>query len=434
MASLTIRNGRLIDPAGGIDTLTDLVIERGKVAKIGKVARPTGRVFDASGCIVCPGLIDPHVHLREPGQEDKETIATGTAAAVNGGFTTVVCMPNTQPALDDDGRIDFVYWQADRHGACNVYPAGAITKGRAGTELAEIALMARAGAVMFTDDGDAIASASMMSRALAYVKMTGRVLAQHCEEPTLIEGGAMNAGALATRLGLTGRPAVAEELIIQRDIMLNRGVGCRYHVQHLSTEGGVELIRHARQAGQPVTTEVAPHHLLLSEDACAGYDSNAKMNPPLRSRRDIDALLAGVADGTISVLGTDHAPHTREEKELEFSASPSGIISLDCALALYVKALVETGTIDWPRLIAMMTIEPARLCQLDNKGTLAEGADADLTVIDPHETWTIQVDQFASKSRNCPYDGWSVTARPIATLVAGQFKLARDKSRLSSSG
>jgi dihydroorotase len=431
MATLTIRNGRVIDPANGVDQTTDITLERGKVTKVGKVSKPTGKVFDASGCIVSPGLIDPHVHLREPGQEDKETIATGTASAVNGGFTTVVCMANTAPAIDDDGRIDFIYWQAGRHANCNVYPTGAVTKGRAGEELAEIALMADAGAVAFTDDGDAIASASMMAKALTYVKMTGRCIMQHCEEPTLISDGAMNAGPLATRLGLAGRPAVAEDLIIQRDIMLNAKIGCAYHVQHMSTEGSVDLVRRARKSGQPITAEVTPHHLLLTEDACASYDPNYKMNPPLRTKRDIKALLKGVKDGTITVLGTDHAPHTREDKELEFAASPSGIIGLDCALPLYIKALIETDTIDWPTLIAMMTINPAALCLLDEqgKGSLGVGADADVTIIDPNERWEIDVSKFKSKSRNCPFDGWPVTGRAIATIVGGKFKLNRDKSR-----
>ena len=420
----------MIDPANGVDQVTDVTLERGRVAKVGRASKPTGKVFDASGCIVTPGLIDPHVHLREPGQEEKETIESGTAAAVHGGFTTVVCMPNTDPALDDDGRIDFIHWQAQRHAACWVFAAGAVTKARKGEELAEIGLMSKAGAVMFTDDGDAIASAAMMTRALQYVKMTGKVLAQHCEEPTLIGGGAMNAGSLATRLGLAGRPAVAEELIIQRDVMLNAAVGCRYHVQHMSTAGGVEIVRRAQKAGQPVTAEVAPHHLLLTEDACAGYDPNYKMNPPLRTRADINALLKGVRDGVITLLGTDHAPHTREEKELEFSAAPSGIIGLDCALPLYVKALIETGTIDWPRMVAMMTVNPADLCGLTSKGRLTAGADADVTIIDPKAEWTIEVDRFRSRSRNSPYDGWNVTGRAIATIVDGQFKLNRDKARM----
>lgn len=430
--TLTICNGRVIDPAVGLDETADVLLENGKVVKVGNISRPDGPWIDAAGCLVCPGLIDPQVHFREPGQEDKETIATGAAAAIAGGFTSVVCMANTNPTIDEDALIDFVYTQSTRTGLCNVFPAGAVTKGRKGEELAEIGLMAKAGAVAFTDDGDAIPTAAMMAKALSYVKMTGRVLMQHCEDPSMVKNGVMNAGATAMRLGLAGRPAVAEELIIQRDITLNHRIGCRYHVQHLSTEGGVDIIRHARKQGQPVTTEVAAHHLLLTEENCSDYDTNYKMNPPLRTRRDIEALLEGVRDGTITMLATDHAPHTREEKELEFAAAPAGILGLDCTLSLYAKALIETETIDWPAMIAMMTCNPAALCNLVDKGTLDPGqnADADVTIIDPNHAWTIDVNAFASKARNCPFHGWNVTGRAIATIVNGKVKLCLDPDRL----
>lgn len=436
MSTLTIRGGRVIDPANQIDEVTDLVLDAGKVARLGKVTKPTGRVINAAGCIVSPGLIDIHVHFREPGQEEKETIATGAAAAVNGGFTSVCCMPNTKPALDDDSRVEFVYRQAQRAHLANVYPVGAITKGREGKELAEIALMAASGAVGFTDDGVGVASAAVMNKALTYIAMTGKVLMQHCEDPEL-GGGVMNAGSLATRLGLPGWPRVAEEAMIQRDILLNlsQNIGCRYHVQHLSSGGSVEMIRRARHDlfGQAhVTAEASPHHLLLTEDSCATYDPNFKMNPPLRTRRDIEAILAGIKDGTITILATDHAPHTREEKELEFSAAPFGILGLECALPLYIRSLIESGTIDWPQMLAMMTVNPARLCPLPGKGTLAIGADADVTIIDPKDQWTVDVNDFKSKSRNCPFDGWKVTGRAIATIVGGEIKLLRDKSRMKS--
>jgi len=429
MPTLTIRRGRVIDPANQIDEVTDLVLEGGKVKKLGKVSKPEGAVIDASGCIVTPGLIDIHVHFREPGQEEKETIATGAAAAVAGGFTSVCCMPNTKPALDDDGRIDFVLDQARRAGLANVYPVGAITKKREGKELAEIALMAASGAVGFTDDGVGVASAGVMNKALQYIAMTGKVLMQHCEDPEL-GGGAMNAGTLATRLGLSGWPRVAEELMIQRDILLNlsQNIGCRYHVQHLSSGGSVELVRRARADlfGQAhVTAEASPHHLLLTEESCSTYDTNYKMNPPLRTKRDVEAILAGVKDGTITVLATDHAPHTQEEKELEFAAAPYGIIGLECALPLYIRALIESGTIDWPTMIAMMTINPARLCPLPGKGSLSPGMDADVTVIDPKLEWTVDVSQFRSKSRNCPFHGWKVQGAAVATIVGGAVKYRR---------
>ena len=453
MPRLTIIRGRVIDPSQQLDQITDVVLEDGKVASIGKVARPSDTVgdavIDASGCIVCPGLIDVHVHFREPGQEEKETIATGAASAINGGFTSVCCMPNTKPAIDDDGRVEFVYRQAQRANLANVYPVGAITKGREGKELAEIGLMAHArsggagGAVAFSDDGVAVASAGVMAKALAYIAMTGKPLMQHCEDPQL-GGGAMNAGALATRLGLAGWPRVAEELIIQRDILLCRHQGFtpRYHVQHISSGGSVELVRRARHdvaagavggaGAETITAEVSPHHLLLTEDSCATYDTNYKMNPPLRGKRDIEAMLEGVRDGTITVLATDHAPHTAEEKELEFAAAPYGIIGLDCALPLYARALIDAGVIDWPRMIAMMTINGAALCNLAGKGSLKAGCDADVTIIDPKLAWRIDAGDFASRSRNCPFHGWDVTGRAIATIVGGSIKLLRDRHRLTA--
>ncbi len=440
MPRLTIINGRVIDPANQLDEPADVVLDDGRVLEVtqlGKAAREPGpghTVVDAAGCIVAPGLIDPHVHFREPGQEDKETIASGAAAAVAGGFTSVCCMPNTVPALDDEGRIDFVYRQAQRAGLANVFPVGAVTKGRAGEELAEIALMARNGAVGFSDDGTAVARADVCAKALSYIAMTGKVFMQHCEDPKL-GGGAMNAGPIATRLGLSGWPRVAEELIIQRDILLNRhqNFTCRYHVQHLSSGGSVELVRQARAdlfGRAAITAEASPHHLLLTDEACVGYDTNHKMNPPLRERRDIEALLEGIADGTITVLATDHAPHTAEEKELEFAAAPYGIIGLECALPLYARALIETGTIDWPTMLAMLTVNPAKLCGLEGKGTLGVGGEADVTIIDPAEAWTIDVHQFKSKARNCPFHGWRVQGRAAVTIVGGEIKHVTDAGRV----
>ncbi|NBC10935.1 MAG: amidohydrolase family protein [Planctomycetes bacterium] len=426
---LIITQGRVIDPRSGRDETADVVLAHGKVQKIGKAtdADRTGgaQTIDAAGRIVCPGLIDPQVHFREPGQEDKETIETGAASAVAGGFTSVVCMANTRPAIDSAALVEYVYTEARKAGLANVFPVGAVTKGRQGEELAEIGLMNKAGAVAFTDDGDCIGSAAVMAKALAYVKMTGKVLMQHGEEPSLVGKGAMNAGALCTRLGLPGRPAVAEELAILRDVTLNRSIGCRYHVQHLSTGAGLDVIRHAQQQGQPVTTEVAPHHLLLTEEACAGYDTNYKMNPPLRTGRDIEALIDGVRDGNITILATDHAPHTPEEKALEFAEAPAGILGLDCALALYAKALLfDHDACDWPKLLGMMTHAPATLCNLQGKGELLPGADADMTIIDPEMDWTIDVDTFASKARNCPFHGWQVKARATHTIVGGALKWA----------
>lgn len=439
MSEILIKNGRVIDVANNIDQVTDVLLADGKVQRIGTSTKPQAAgeqtVIDASGCIVSPGLLDIHVHFREPGQEEKETIATGAASAVFGGFTTVCCMPNTRPALDDDGRVEFVFHQSRRANLANVYPVGAITKGREGKELAEIGLMSKAGAVGFTDDGVAVGSAAVMNKAMQYIAMTGKVIMQHCEDHEL-GGGVMNAGALATKLGLAGWPRVAEELIIQRDILLNmsQNIGVRYHVQHLSSGGSVELIRQARKNlfGQTyITAEASPHHLLLTEESCSTYDTNFKMNPPLRAKRDVDAIIEGVRDGTITVLATDHAPHTLEEKELEFAAAPFGIIGLDCALPLYAKALIESEAIDWPHMLAMMTINSARLVGLNaSKGHLGFGADADVTIIDPNHAWTVDVKEFQSKSRNCPFDGWKVKGRALTTIVGGQVKMNLDAGRM----
>lgn len=428
---LLIVNGTVLDPARQFEGPADVLIRDGRIAEVGPNLRAKAGTetptLDAKGCYVTPGLIDIHVHFREPGQEAKETIATGSAAAVAGGFTTVCCMPNTQPALDDATQIEFVYTQAARANLCTVLPVGAITKGRKGQELAEMALMHEAGAIGFSDDGVGVGSAAVMLKALQYVKMFDGIITQHCEEPTL-SGGPMNAGLNAAKLGLGGLPAAAEELMIARDILLNRRIGARYHVQHISTAGAVELVRQAKRDGQSVTAEVAPHHLLLTDDACAtlngGYDTNTKMNPPLRTAADVEACVRGVIDGTIDCLATDHAPHTQEEKELEFDKAPFGIVGLETALPLYAKALVEPGHISWLKLIHLMTAAPARIMDLQRKrpgaGTLAPGAMADVTVFDPKAPWTIDVTQFAGKSRNTPFAGWNVKGKVKATIVGGR--------------
>lgn len=441
MGSLLIVGGRVIDPATGLDRVADVVISGGRVAAIGPGVSRSGadRVVSAKGMIVAPGLIDPHVHLREPGGEHKETLESGARAAAAGGFTAVCCMPNTTPALDSPEMVRFVYERARNSKAsqapgtessgscpgvgCRVFPVGAATKGRRGEELAEIGLMAREGAVGFSDDGDCIASAGVMARVLAAVKETGLAFMQHCQEPTLTRGSSMHAGEVAVRLGLTGWPRVAEELIIERDVRLNRGVGCRYHVQHISSGESVEIVRRARaeKGGEVVTAEASPHHLLLTHEACEGYNTGAKMNPPLREGRDVKALREGVADGTITVLATDHAPHTADEKALPFEEAPFGIVGLETALALYAEALVTTGLIGWPRLIALMTVEPARLCNLDRMGLgrLEVGGPGDVTVIDPEMAWTIGEGDLAGKCRNTPFIGRRVRGRAVATVVGG---------------
>jgi dihydroorotase len=425
-ALLLLSRGRIIDPAQGIDREGDVLVADGRVARVapgGTIDVPQGTErIDCGGRIVAPGLIDPHVHLREPGGESKETIRTGTASAVAGGFTTVCCMPNTNPPIDTTTTVRFVQQAAREAASARVFVVAAATVGRKGEQLGPMATMARAGAVGFSDDGEGIANPAVMRRVLEVCASLGKPFMQHCQDPQLSEGGTMNEGPVATRLGLPPWPREAEEIMLERDVRLVRGPRARYHAQHLSSGGSAEIIRRARAEGLPVSGEVSPHHLLLTDDACEGYNTLAKMNPPLRTRRDIDELKRAVADGTIDVLATDHAPHTVAEKARDFASAPFGIIGLDCALPLYAKALIDDGVIGWPRMIDLMTRMPATLCGLleHGLGTLREGASGDVTVIDPKLEWTIDVSSFASKSRNCPFNGWRVKGRAVTTIVGGR--------------
>lgn len=415
-----IKNGRVIDPSRGFDQVSDIFISRGRIAERAPKV-DSAHVIDARGLIVAPGLIDMHVHLREPGQEDKETIETGTAAAAVGGFTAVACMPNTSPPLDSDSEIEFVLRQAARVAHSRVYPIGALTKGRAGVELAEIGLMVRAGAVAFSDDGDGIADTAVCLRAMQYLGMFDKLFIQHCEDKSLAARGAMHAGPTATRLGLPGISGLAEEIMVRRDAVLARQTGIRYHVAHISTAGAIDAVRQARQAGVRVTAEVCPHHLLLTDEACVSYDPNFKMNPPLRSPADVRACIEGVRDGVIDCLVTDHAPHSRQDKEAGFAAAPFGIIGLETALPLFIEALVTPGVIGWPRLIEMMSTRPAQLLGVPG-GTLQPGEPADVTLIDPDRRWTIDVNQMRSRSRNTPFHGRAVQGCAVMTMVDGQVR------------
>jgi dihydroorotase len=428
MATTLLRGGRVLCAASGIDATADVLLADGRVAAVstrrGELQAKGAEAIDCEGRLVVPGLVDPHVHLREPGGEHKETIASGAAAAIAGGFTSVCCMPNTSPCLDSAPLVEFVRMRAREAALARVFVAGAATVGRKGEALAPMAAMRQAGAVAFTDDGDGIAVPQMMLRVLQMAKAVGCPFMQHCQEHSLTQGAAMNSGPLQARLGLGGWPAIAEELMLERDVMLNRAVGARYHAQHLSAAGSAEIIRRARAAGQPVSGEASPHHLLLTDEACAGYNTMAKMNPPLRTAADVQALRAAVADGTIDVLATDHAPHSDAEKAQDFAAAPFGIIGLEHALPLYREALVDSGAIGWPRLVELMTLRPAMLLGLDamGLGTLRPGAPADVTVIDPDATWTVDPAAGASRSHNTPFAGRKLRGRAVAVFVDGERK------------
>jgi dihydroorotase len=428
MNTLRITNGRVIDPSQGLDQITDLWIRGETIFGIGP--RPelqANLTLDAGGKIVCPGLIDMHVHLREPGREEDETIATGTASALAGGITSVACMPNTEPALDSQAAAEFVYLQAARAANANVFPVGAITKGRQGEELAEIGGLVEGGAVAFTDDGSPVVSAEIMRRALEYCRMFDKAILSHAEDLELTRGGVMNEGFESMRLGLRGMPAAAEEVMVHRDIAMAELTGGRLHILHVSTAGSVDLIRRARQRGLRVSGEACPHHFALTDTCLQTFDSNYKMAPPLRTEVDVQALIAGLKDGTLEVIASDHAPHAPEKKMRELDAAPNGIIGTETLLPICILCLVEPGYLTWPQLLEKLTINPARVLGID-RGTLSPGAVADVTIIDPTVEWTIDPSKFRSKSRNCPFGGWKVRGRAHTVLVGGEVRFERHES------
>jgi dihydroorotase len=422
MTTLCLRQGRVIDSDQALDTITDLWIQDGRVLGLGPQPGVTAdHTLDAQGRIVCPGLIDMHVHLREPGREEDETVATGTAAALAGGVASVACMPNTEPALDSPETISFVLERAAAARQANVFPTAAVTRGRAGREPVDFAALVRAGAVAFTDDGSPVHDAAIMRRALEECARLGKAVLVHAEIPELARGGVMAEGAVSRRLGVKGIPGAAEDVMVYRDIALAEITGGRVHILHVSTAESVALLRRGQERGLPVSGEACPHHFLLTDECLEGRDPNFKMAPPLRTRADVQAIIEGLKDGTLGVIATDHAPHAPAKKARGLEAAPNGIIGLETLLPLCVVTLVEPGHLTWPQLIAKLTINPARVLGID-RGTLRPGAVADVTVIDPSAEWTIDPDRFRSRSRNCPFGGWKVRGRAVATLVAGEVR------------
>jgi dihydroorotase len=418
--SLLIKNGRVVDPANSTDAVQDVFIGGGRIERVGRelpVADGTA-VLDATGKIVCPGFIDIHVHLREPGFEYKETVASGTRAAAAGGFTAVCCMANTHPVNDNRSITDYIRAKAAVEGVVRVYPIGAVTRGLGGEELAELAELAEAGCVAFSDDGKCVMNAALYRRAMEYTLPFGAPVISHAEDHQLSRGTSMNEGVVSTELGVAGAPAAAEDIMVARDILLAELTGAHVHIAHLSTAGAVRLVRDAKARGVRVTAEVTPHHLVLTEDAVRTFDANAKMNPPLRSKRDTEALLEALVDGTIDCIATDHAPHAGSEKEGEFDRAAFGIVGLETAVGLMLDRLVKPGALPLATLISRLSRDPARLLGLPG-GHLAPGAPADVTILDPAAEWTVDPARFQSKSRNTPFGGWPVTGRPWKTIVGG---------------
>ncbi len=421
MSVLLLRNGRVIDPANKVDAVQDLLVEGGVITQVGSgLETPEGtEVVDATGKVVCPGFIDIHVHLREPGHEYKETVATGTRAAAAGGFTAVCSMANTEPVNDNGSITEYILDRARAEGRVHVYPIGAVSRGLRGEELSELAELAEAGCVAFSDDGRCVMNAALYRRAMEYTLPFGTPLISHAEDQTLSMGTAMNEGVVSTELGLPGVPAAAEDVMVARDIILAELTGAHVHIAHLSTAGAVRLVREAKSRGIRVSAEVTPHHLVLTDEAVRSFDANTKMNPPLRSKRDVEALVEALADGTIDCIATDHAPHAVSEKEGEYDRAASGVVGLETAVAVLLDRLVRPGLLPLGTLIARLSSDPARLLNLPG-GSLAPGARADLTILDLERELTVDPRQFQSKSRNTAFAGWRLHGGPWMTIVNGR--------------
>jgi dihydroorotase len=421
MNRLIIRNGRVVDPANQVDRTADLAIEDGVIREIAQDLNTTdAEVFDASGLIVAPGFIDMHVHLREPGFEYSETIETGSRAAAAGGFTSICCMPNTQPVNDSPTVTHYILERARQKAPVNVFPIGAITKGSAGEELASIASMQKAGIVAISDDGRPVMNARVMRRAMELASSLNLPLIEHCEDLNLSAGGDMHEGLQSTRLGLRGIPRASEDVMVARDILLAEMTGVRFHVAHISSKNAVEMVAYAKSRGLAVTAEATPHHFVLADSDMPPYDGNYKMKPPLRDSCDVQAVIAGLANGTIDAIATDHAPHPGDEKMQEFERCPFGILGLETAIGLSLRSLYHSGKVSLSHFISMFTVNPARILSM-GRGTLTPGAPADVTVFSLDQEWTYDVNRSASKSRNSPFHGHTFKGGPIATIVGGQI-------------
>lgn len=422
MTTLLLRSGRVIDPARKVDAVTDVLIRDGRIANLGDFHGAADDVLDCTRLIVCPGLIDTHVAMRDPGFEEDETTATATAAALAGGFTSIAALPDTQPAVDNRAAAEYVVLQAARAGNCRVYPLGAVTRNHEGEELADLGQLADGGAVAFTDAKHPIASAEILRRALEYARMFRRPIFTHPQDPTLVAGGVMHEGHFSTRLGLRGMPAAAEDIMVGRDIALAQLTRGRIHLMCISTRNSVEQVRRAKQLRLAVTADVAVHQLLFTDAALESYDANFKVDPPLRSEDHVQALIEGLHDGTIDAISADHQPWAREKKDREIDLVPFGIVGLETLIPVCIEALIDPGHLTWPKLIAKLTSGPAQILGLEGRGTLATGVDADVTVIDPEVRWTVDPNRFRSKSRNTPLAGRTMRGRCKLAIVGGEIR------------
>ncbi len=418
---LLIKNATIVNNDKIWDKPQDILCENGTIIKIApSISNDKHEIVDAKDRKVMPGLIDIHVHLRQPGREDKETIETGSKAAVKGGFTSIFCMPNTTPVTDNAMVVEFIIREAKRVGLCNVYPIGAITKGQNDGELTDMSELKNAGCLALSDDGKSVLNSRLFRLGMEYAKMLDLLIIEHCQDPLLTGGGVMNEGAVSTRIGLKGDPGIAETVTVARDIEIAHYLDARVHLAHMSLKRSIELIRQAKKQGIKVTAEACPHHFALTDEACASFDTSTKVNPPLRTQADVDAIKEAIADGTIDCIVTDHAPHTNEDKEVGFDGAPFGLIGLETSLGLTIKELVKPGFIDLPKLVDRMSAAPARITGLSTKGVIKEGFDADIVIIDDDKEWKVTKEGFASKSKNSPFIGWTLTGEVSTTICAGK--------------